>query len=66
MLLEKEDILSKRNMADAVGDRLGRKAGEKGSLTGLVIARYGTGESAFGEGDVERLRGWFESGRAGI
>lgn len=49
-------------MADAVDDRPGTKAGQKGSLTGLVVARYGTGESALGEGDVERLRGWFESG----
>lgn len=53
-------------MADAVGDRPGTKAGEKGSLTGLVVARCGTGEEALGEGDVERLRGWFESGGAGV
>lgn len=63
---EKEGLLSKRDMADAMGDRLGKKANEKGSLTGLVIARYGTSESALDEGDVERLRGWFESGGAGI
>ena len=51
-------------MADAVGDRAGQKAAEKGSLTGVVIARYGTSESAFEDGDVEKLRGWFESGGA--
>lgn len=53
-------------MVDANGDRPGKKANEKGSLTGFVIARYGTGESALGEGDVERLRGWFEGGGVGI
>lgn len=53
-------------MTDAAGDRPGKKAIEKGSLTGVVIARYGTGESAFGDGDVDRLRAWFESGGAGV
>ena len=64
--LEKDEILSQRDMADAVGDRPGTRADEKGSLTGLVVARYGTGEEALGEGDVERLRGWFESGGVGV
>lgn len=53
-------------MADAVGDRPGAKAAEKGSLTGVVVARCGTAESALGEGDVEMLRGWFEDGGAGV
>lgn len=53
-------------MADAVGDRPGAKAAEKGSLAGVVVARCGTAESALGEGDVEMLRGWFEGGGAGV
>lgn len=64
--LEKDEILSKHDMADVVGDWPGQRASEKGSLTGLVVARYGTSESALGEGDVEKLRGWFESGGAGV
>ena len=52
-------------MVDAPGDMPGKRAIEKGSLTGLVIARYGTSESAFGEGDVERLRVWFEGAGEG-
>lgn len=51
-------------MADALGDRPGKAAIEKGSLTGLVIARYGTSETAFRDGDVEMLREWFGSGGA--
>ncbi len=49
-------------MADAPGDRPGQKAAGKGSLTGVVIARYGTSEDAFKDGDVEKLNEWFESG----
>ena len=62
--LEKNTILDKHGLADAPGDEPGRKAIEKGSLTGLVIARHGTGETAFGDGDVEMLRDWFEGGGA--
>lgn len=42
--------------------RPGAKAVEKGSLTGVVVARCETAELALGEGDVEMLRGWFEGG----
>lgn len=61
---QKNTILDKHGLADAPGDEPGRKAIEKGSLTGLVIARHGTGETAFGDGDVEMLRDWFEGGGA--
>ena len=49
-------------MTDAPADRPGQKAAQKGSLTGVVIARYGTSETAFQDGDVEKLNEWFESG----
>ncbi|KAL9071748.1 MAG: hypothetical protein Q9161_004012 [Pseudevernia consocians] len=59
---KKDEILSQHDMTDAPGDRPGQKAAEKGSLTGVVIARYGTSETAFQDGDIEKLNEWFESG----
>ena len=35
----------------------------KGSLTGLLIGRYGTDDEALDERDWEMLQDWFEKGR---
>ena len=50
-------------MQDEEGQRPGTKAmATKGSLMGLLIARYESSEPALTEGEIEELRRWFESG----
>ena len=60
---KKDAILTEHDMMDGPGQRPGHKAArEKGSLAGMVIARYGTGEHTMTEGEVEELRAWFGRG----
>lgn len=50
-------------MLDRPGQRPGEKAvTHRGSLVGMLIARWGTEEPALGEGEWEELREWFEMG----
>ncbi len=55
--------LIERDMVDSPdARRTGEGAASKGSLTGLMIARYGTSDPALDERDWELLEEWFEKG----
>ncbi len=59
--LNKEVLLTEHDMLDGPGQRPGQKAAtQKGSLAGMLIARWGTEEPALGEGEWEKLNDWFE------
>lgn len=48
-------------MKDEEGQRLGTKAiAAKGSLVGVLIARYESSEPVLTEGEIVELREWFE------
>lgn len=49
---------------DVVGDEdVGKKASEKGSLAGYMVARYGkTDRNTFDEKEIEALKEWFANG----
>ncbi len=49
-------------LADAEGQPAGAAARSRGSLTGLMIATYGTDESFLTEDEVRALREWFDAG----
>lgn len=60
---KKDAILAREDMKDEVGQRPGARAlATKGSLVGLLIARYGTSEPALTEGEIQELKEWFEQG----
>lgn len=63
---DKEEMLREWDMVDEKGAEPGTRAnGEKGSLIGVVVARWGTGKSVFGKEEVGLLREWFEKGGPG-
>lgn len=63
---QKDTILTKSDMKDEPGQKPGTKAVKsKGSLVGMLIARYGTSEPGFTEGEVGELREWFEKDEDG-
>lgn len=50
-------------MLDGPGQRPGEKAATlKGSLVGMLIARWGTEDPALGTEEWEKLKDWFEMG----
>ena len=57
-----QDFLRERDMIDEDGAKLGSAASAKGSLTGFIMATYGTDESALTEEEVLELREWFDNG----
>lgn len=62
----KDSVLAQYGMQDDEGQRPGTKAmATKGSLVGVLIARYGGSEPTLTEGEVGELRRWFESGGSG-
>ena len=61
--LNKQALLTAHDMLDGPGQRPGEKAATvKGSLVGMLIARWGTEEPALGEGEWKMLKDWFEMG----
>ena len=62
--LEKRDeILLEQGWIDPPGGRRGEAAVKKsGSLTGLLIARYGTDDPAFDDRDWELVKDWNDRG----
>lgn len=60
---KKDAVLAQYGMQDEEGQKPGTKAmATKGSLVGVLIARYGSPEPTLTEGEVGELRRWFESG----
>ncbi|KAK0267238.1 hypothetical protein LTR91_010595 [Friedmanniomyces endolithicus] len=58
---KRDAILAEHAMVDEPGARPGKKAAEsKGSLVGLMIARYGTHDPALEDWEWEMLREWFD------
>jgi hypothetical protein len=55
-----DEILDEQNFTDAVGDKPGTKAIEKGSLVGLLIANSLAGNDLITKEEFEQLREWFE------
>ncbi|MCJ1422774.1 hypothetical protein MMC29_000654 [Sticta canariensis] len=59
----REALLTEHDMLDGPGQRPGEKAAtQKGSLVGMLIARWGTEEPALGKGEWEKLTDWFKMG----
>lgn len=60
---KKDAVLAQHGMQDEEGQRPGTKAmATKGSLVGVLIARFGSSDPTLTEGEVGELRRWFESG----
>ena len=61
--VNRKALLTEHDMLDAPGDRPGASAAtQKGSLVGMLIARWGTEEPALVEGEWEKLKDWFKMG----
>ncbi|KAK4941711.1 hypothetical protein LTR10_018450 [Elasticomyces elasticus] len=59
----RDAILRENGWVDEPGSRPGMKAATQSqSLSGLLIARYGTDEPALDDRDWELLKGWFDRG----
>jgi hypothetical protein len=61
-LENRNEILIEKGWLDPPGARPGQMAGKDGSLTGLLIARYGTEDPALDARDWELLKDWFDRG----
>ena len=62
-IASRDKWLTERDMVDSPNaPRIGEGASSRGSLTGLMIARYGTSDPALDERDWEMLEEWFEKG----
>jgi len=57
-----QEILREYGMEDQPGDKLGSGANRQGSLTGYIMATWGTDQSALTPDEVDMLREWFASG----
>ena len=59
----RDAILQEYGWMDEPGSRPGLKAVTEGrSLSGLLVARYGTGQPALDDRDWDLLKSWFEKG----
>ncbi|KAK3352447.1 hypothetical protein B0T25DRAFT_542018 [Lasiosphaeria hispida] len=56
------DILRERGLLDGEGEELGAGANAHGSLSGLILATWGTDRSVLTERELGELRAWFAGG----